>query len=148
MSTPLYNVRRFLPIDLHLIRPQPQQVAEMEQLKLIPWDLYEQSGFAYTLERDGIPVGCGGMMWLWPGVGEGWMVISDSVKSARLIPLFRQMKAGIDAEMEGGAQRVQAKIKSDFKAAHRWAKMLGLEFEGTMRKYGHDGVDYCLYSRI
>lgn len=43
--------------------------------------------------------------------------------------------------------RLEATIKADFKQGHRLAKLLGFEYEGTLRKFSN-GEDYCMYARV
>jgi RimJ/RimL family protein N-acetyltransferase len=52
------------------------------------------------------------------------------------------------AEVSEGLHRLQITVKSDDTRAYRWAKALGFEEEGLMRKFLPDGSDSYMMARI
>jgi hypothetical protein len=45
-------------------------------------------------------------------------------------------------------RRVETVVKTGFAEGARWAEMLGMQYEGTMRKHGLNGEDFDLYARV
>lgn len=106
------------------------------------------AGPAWTLLLDGDPVGCGGVVLLWPGVGEAW---SLSAESAAAIPLalHRAVREGLaEAQMRYRLHRIQAAVLACHVVGRRWLALLGFEEEGTMRKYGPGGHDFVRMARV
>ncbi len=52
------------------------------------------------------------------------------------------------ADLTAEYARVSAEVKTDNKKLEKLMIHLGFELEGVMRKYGHHGEDYSLYSII
>ena len=44
--------------------------------------------------------------------------------------------------------RMQVIIKADQKWADRWAKFLGFEREGVLRRYGEEAEDHVIYAKV
>jgi len=102
-------------------------------------------GIAYTL-TNGTPIACGGVMPLWEGVGEGWVVTSELVERYPLTfakTVWRKMKEIID-EMD--LVRVQTLVDAEHTVSMKWVERMGFENEGLMRKYlgGRDFYRYAL----
>lgn len=49
---------------------------------------------------------------------------------------------------ELGLLRVHTTIRADFSTAEKWIKILGFEKEGLMRKFGPEGEDHFLFSKV
>ena len=43
--------------------------------------------------------------------------------------------------------RAQMSVRCDFATGWRWAKVLGFECEGIMKRYGQDGSNYWMFAR-
>ncbi len=103
------------------------------------------NGPAYTALRDGGSiVACAGLMNLCPGRAYAWALVATDA-GRDFVPLTRgiaRFLAGCDV------RRVETAIDCAWPAAHRWAKMLGFEYEGRMRAYSEDGRDAALYARV
>ena len=84
-----------------------------------------------------------GFVDMWPGVGEAWFIASNKIHEyPRKFIRFAKtdvMQRVID---ENGLWRVQAVCKSDWPVALKFARFMGFEVEGVMRKYGPEGMDY------
>lgn len=76
------------------------------------------------------------MAWSFMGEGAG----------PHMVAITRKVKQVLDS---WGGERVEMIVDFEFKAGHRWAKMLGFEVETLrMRKHGATGNDESCYVRI
>ena len=104
-------------------------------------------GPAFTGLADGEIIACGGILPLWKGVGEAWVVSSELVS---LYPItfakviWRKMKAIIE-ELE--LERVQTTVDAEHKVSQRWLERMNFKNEGVMRKF-LGGRDYYRFAWI
>lgn len=90
-----------------------------------------------------------GIAVLWPGCGEVWTIIDDSIKRRYKRQLVISVRTALDiAQQSLCLTRVQVPIESSAEYSRSWPKALGFELEGTMRCFGVDGSDYLLFGRI
>lgn len=89
-------------------------------------------------------VACGGIRTLWPRSGEAWGSLSSKRKGPELFRLFRSI---ID-EWSFDYDRIQAMTITGWKQGERSLEFLGFKFETVLRKFGPNGIDQSLYSRI
>mgnify|MGYP005628823627 FL=1 len=103
---------------------------------------------AFTLEDSGTILAVGGVHVMWFGAGEGWVLVSPECLDvpASFARYTRRAFDGILQETQ--LRRVQASIHVDDNRAYRFARWLGFEDEGLMRKYGVDGDDYFRMARV
>ena len=102
----------------------------------------------FTARKDGKIVMMGGAHVMWQGVGEGWLIMS---KYGYDIPktVARYADEFFDVIMhEAQVQRVQASVHAEDSQAVKFARWLGFENEGLMKKYGPDGSDYYRMARV
>ena len=146
---------------IRFITFHPSHVAEM---RLREWDrltmamqpelaeysaaYFQKHGFGLTaLADDGI-VGAAGVVQVLPGNWEVWSYTTE------LFPKYgfavhRSVKRFLDAfTKRPNWRRYQCVVDSTHPVAVRWVEALGLEREGTLRKYGPNGEDYHQYARI
>lgn len=157
----MIEIREYQRGDLGRIfgREYERSLAELTPNRDFERDLYGSPAFV-AWERDGInsgsdginsvptPVFAGGVIILWPGVGEGWLHLS---KWFELHPFsaFKIVRAQMHRIIDDyGLRRVQAPIHSAMPANIRLVKHLGFSEEGTLRRWGPDGADYVLFSLI
>ena len=100
------------------------------------------AGLSFTLLCNSEPVCSGGIVPLWHGVAEGWVISSkriykNRIKSARLIK--KRMDILCSANK---IWRLQTSVKANFSMGLRFAEFLGLKNEGLMIAYGPDKSDY------
>jgi len=101
-----------------------------------------QEGMAFRGIDNGYLVGAAGIFPLWEGVGEAWFLGASRVGKHQ-IRVARLVREGLlQIAEEQGMWRVQAAMRSDWPELKRWAKFLGMEHEGTMRRYGANKLDY------
>lgn len=145
---PDISVRLFEAQDAFDIVVRPED----EHIKLSPF--FESwvetnalgAGFTGVKKSDGKILGIGGIKTISPGVGEAWALFCDEIgtyaKECR--EYARHYLSGLVKEM--GLQRLQCIVYADEKLKVRFAKSLGFEMEGTMRKYqnGRDCVMFAM----
>lgn len=89
----------------------------------------------------------GGIIPVWDGVFEGWVMASNLIWKHR-ISGARIIKKGMDELIEEyNVVRLQTAVKKDFTLGHRFAEWLGMKQEGLMKKY-QNNEDYFRYARV
>jgi len=107
----------------------------------------QEEGLAFSGIENGNLVGSGGIIRMWPGVGEAWFLGSwrlhdNRVAAARLVR--RHLKKCMQ---EKSINRVQVAVLDDWPTGKRFVEFLGFTHEGLMRRY-FDDVDYVRYARV
>ena len=105
-------------------------------------------GNAYTLFVDMKPVVAGGIIILWEGVCEGWVMANHNIFNIKFLACKEIKKRTDDLCKKNNIKRLQTTVKYDFKPGLRFADWLGLKPEGIMKKYGPDGSDYYRMAKI
>lgn len=82
-----------------------------------------------------------------PGVFHLWSFISKDVEKTPIAFYKSTLKALELFQAHEKHRRIQIDIKSGCPGLERWAKAIGFECEGIMRKFHKDGSDCFLYSR-
>ena len=124
--------------------------------KLMDWDAnftenridFALAGLSFTLLHNNNPVCSGGIVPLWTGVAEGWVISSkrickERIKASRLIRKRTDILCAANK-----IWRLQTAVKSNFKTGLRFAEFLGFKNEGLMKAYGPDKTDYYRMARI
>jgi hypothetical protein len=109
---------------------------------------YETEPFSFTAVLGGKMVACFGSHEMWDGVTESWLIGS---KQLNIVPitLTRMCRRYLDVvAREKRLHRMQITCDKKDKVAVRWAIALKFEQEGLLRKYGPDGSDFIMFSRI
>jgi hypothetical protein len=109
---------------------------------------YSTPGNAFTMFMDDKPVFAIGLVVLWKGVAEGWVMASQNIFEMKFLAA-KSMKI-ITEELckKNKIKRLQTSVKSEFKQGVRFATWLGMEVEGLKKQYGPDGSDYYQLARI
>lgn len=108
----------------------------------------DEIGFGWTMKKDGAPIGCGGFIDIGHGIGVVWVMLSDAVRGHGLrLCRFARIATDIAFE-EMGWHRIQAAVRCDRPEYQRWAKLMGFEREGKLRKAAPDKTDLYLYARV
>jgi hypothetical protein len=97
---------------------------------------------------DGKPVFAIGLVVLWQGVAEGWVMASQNVFDIKFLAAKTMLKITNDLCKKNKIKRLQTSVKADFKEGVRFATWLGMEIEGLKKNYGPDGSDYYQLARI
>ena len=106
------------------------------------------AGLAYTLLDNNVPICSGGIVPLWTGVAEGWVISSKRIYKER-IRASRLIRKRTDILCAANKiWRLQTAVKSNFKTGLRFAEFLGFKNEGLMKAFGPDKTDYYRMARI
>ena len=107
-----------------------------------------QDKLAFTGLINGKPIFAAGMKLIWNGVAEGWVLATKETLDHPLL-VARAIKKGFaKTAKENNINRVQTAIRADYTIGLKFAKWLGLEEEGLMKKFGFDGSDQYMYARL
>ena len=109
---------------------------------------YSTKGNAYTMFIDGKPVFAIGIVILWDGVAEGWVMASQNVFEMKFLAAKTMKELTDEMCKKNKIKRLQTSVKADFKLGVRFATWLGLEIEGIKKCYGPDGSDYYQLGKI
>ena len=111
-------------------------------------DGLEVETMSFTAIDDNKNIICsGGIIPLWQGVYEGWVMASDLSKQ-NPVTAARVIKKGLNFLVEKyDVVRLQTAVKKDFDMGKKFAEWLGMQLEGEMRKYQNE-LDYLRYARI
>ena len=105
-------------------------------------------GLSFTLLHNNNPVCSGGIVPLWNGVAEGWVISSKRIYKER-IRASRLIRKRTDLLCAANKiWRLQTAVKSNFKTGLRFAEFLGFKNEGLMKAFGPDKTDYYRMARI
>ena len=108
----------------------------------------EQDKLAFTGLVNGKPVFAAGMKILWNGVAEGWVLATNEVWNHPLLIAKAIKKDFARIAKENNINRVQTAVRANYTTGLRFAKWLGLQEEGLMKKFGFDGSDQYMYARL
>ncbi len=111
-------------------------------------DRLHKTGNCFTVTHGNDVVFCGGVT-LIPnsGTGEAWVLTSAQVwRHARKLLQVSESVLDIVAT-DYNLQRLQAHVRTDWKAAISFVERLGFDREGRLRKY-NNGQDYFIYARV
>jgi hypothetical protein len=109
---------------------------------------YSTPGNAFTMFMDEKPVFAIGLVVLWNGVAEGWVMASQNIFDIKFLAAKTMLKITNDLCKKNKIKRLQTSVKADFKEGVRFATWLGMEIEGLKKNYGPDGSDYYQLARI
>ena len=102
------------------------------------------SGFSATVFLNLKPVMSFGIVPIWNGVAEAWMVADDLIKTRPYI-LTKYSKRFIDiVPISLALHRLQITVRIQDKRAVSWARFLGFTEEGILRGYGPDKANYYM----
>ena len=106
------------------------------------------AGLSFTLLCNSEPICSGGIIPLWNGSAEGWVISSkrifkNRIRASRLIRKRTDLLCA-----NNNIWRLQTAVKADFKIGLRFAEFLGFKNEGLMTGYGPDKSDYYRMARI
>lgn len=143
---------KLVPFDpWHLVQMKrketPDGVSFLSIAQLLAKGKEKMNGPSYTLfNDDGRIVGCGGLVVLWNGVGEGWGVPADIIKDYG--KEVYEASLNFIAEQRNVFHRIQATVVCGFEIGEKYLTALGFEYEGILRKYGADGKDHKMFSIV
>lgn len=106
------------------------------------------TGHAITVLLNGTPAACFGSVHIWNGVEEMWCLLEERARKYR----FAMTKIAVAYRdyrvIAANLHRLQLTVRCADQRAFRWATAIGFKLEGQMRRYGPDGSDFYLMSRV
>ena len=102
----------------------------------------------FTGVINGRPVVCGGVIKLWEGCFEGWVIASRSIQiySFDICKTIRRYTDNLF--FKNNMHRLQTAVIKDFSEGYRFAQFLGMQQEGIMKKYDYMKKDYMRFARV
>lgn len=108
----------------------------------------EIRGNALTLLGRGVPLAIFGWYFICPGVVQVWGLVSDEAAKAKK-SFHNTVKLLISFAFERHPiLRMQISVRTSYQTGWKWAKSLGFECEGVMKKYGPGGTDCWLFAKV
>jgi hypothetical protein len=147
------NQLRIVPFEiahLEIIKARKFEARELARLPDLEGRVlgYMARGMAYTGFLGEEILMCGGIVLLWPGVGEGWSITTPLVTAHPVLFHFAMRRIMELLVRTMGLWRLEVAIQGDHYVSQRWIKRLGFEFEGFKQAYGPDGSDYVGFARV
>lgn len=138
----------FEPSHLRAVALQAAQNSLQNYLDVVDVSQLAAPDMAFSALDGNAIVGCGGIVELWPGVGQAWAVLSEQALS-KSMTLTRTVQRELDRiTCSRNLSRVQATVADGHGAGARWLAFLGFELEGLLVNYGPGGHgDYWMYGR-
>ena len=109
---------------------------------------YSKPGNAFTMFMDEKPVFAIGIVILWQGVAEGWVMASQNIFEMKFLAAKSMKELTEQMCKKNNIKRLQTSVKVKFKQGVRFATWLDMEIEGLKKNYGPDGSDYYQLARI
>jgi len=106
-----------------------------------------RNGCAWIARCNGRPAAVMGVCENFPG---NWQVFSFGTEKYRRVLVYFKPKLDLMIAFgrERGMHRLECKSLASHKDAHRCTRFLGLGDPVLLRKYGRDGDDFLLFSRV
>lgn len=120
------------------------------QTHVSPFMTYEHAQaleptLAFTYIVDGVVLGVGGLVEIWPGRASMWAYLGKNA-GRHFVAIHRAALALLEV---ADFRRVEADVDVDFAAGHRWLELLGFKLEAPrMRSFLPTGGDSALYARV
>jgi len=111
------------------------------------WQIAEYTNYTKTILHGEKVVAVIGIVKMWNGVGQGFVITSASYKGG-----IRYLRTTAQHLIKGmgelGLWRVQTYIDESWLESARFAKLLKLKHEAVLKKMSPDGADLSLYARV
>lgn len=133
------NIIPFEPAHVGMMRIQPGQCPDVD-----PSTMAADFGTAWTAMVEGRPIGCAGLLQMWPGRAYAWALLAEDA-GPHMLALTRAIRFRL---AESGFRRIEMAVDAEFLPGVRWAVMLGFELEARARKYMPNGRDAWIFVRV
>ncbi|HEY2068280.1 MAG TPA: hypothetical protein VGG48_01900 [Rhizomicrobium sp.] len=144
---------RLVPLDDTLLRIAI--ALERDQLAARFTNLYERRALlapdrSFAFVDGGELLGAGGLVPVWPGRAEGWLLVSRLARPRQVVAGVRAARAWLDRKLrDPDYARIEFYIRADAPWRESFARALGCAEQGAkLRRWGLDGADYVLHARI
>lgn len=140
----IYKTLPFIPA--HAIQIKELEPGDLEDRET--WASVFSPAHSRTLTADNKPIACGGFIPYWQGVGEVWCLYDETLCKhlKQTMRWTRDWLATITNEWS--LKRIQTAVRIDNLPAINWMSHLGFSPESTLHKYGMDGTDSVLFTKI
>lgn len=140
--------RHFLPEDLALIAPQPEQADWLTAAPggaepMDPEALFV-AGPAWTAIDGQTVLCCAGFGQVSQTHAIAWAIVAADI-GAGMVAVTRYAREQIEAARY---RRIEAIVRAGFAPGVRWARMIGLTDVHTLRAWGDTCEDHLLFERI
>lgn len=105
-------------------------------------------GPGYTIMVDEGVLLCAGMVWIWPGVAEGWLAMSPLMKKYPKTAAISTKQIVEHLFTYFPLRRMHFTPDAENEVNVRFAEWLGFTCEGRLRAYGPFGKDHFMYARV
>ena len=137
------EIRKLQEGDIEYVRKNPLE----EAVKRYP-DLPTPEENCYTGLVDGKIMGVGGVIVLWEGVGEAWLILSKDILEMK-IATYLCIKEMVERMIsECNLRRIQAVIRTDYPQAIKMIEALGFKREGLLEEYLPDKCNAFMYAKL
>lgn len=108
---------------------------------------FKQAHMRTIRDKSGVIAIIGGTL-LWPGNMEIWSVTGEDINKYPIayVKLVRELMERFQAVLK--IRRFQSAGLCGNPQLDKWFKSIGFKREAIMEKYGPDGQDYYMYSRV
>lgn len=124
--------------------------SDRKELLLTQWgdsisEISHAPGAQYAVLRDGLPVCVFGVVPLFPGVGQGWLIGTDEIGKSG-VEVAHACQTVVNTLLDGHMHRIQADSAEFHTQAHTWLELIGFSRESRMVGFGKDGTDFFRYA--
>ena len=109
------------------------------------WQTY-RNGPAFVGRDKFSIIAAAGVINMWPGVGEGWAILTPRAKGMAVLRAFRETFKLI--QIAHNYLRIQASVQADFVDGIRFARWMGFKSEGIMKSYDAEKRDFVRMSKV
>lgn len=129
---------------LGMVQLQSTQAYMTDEMRKPEYAKMLENSYAYSLIDGDEVLCCAGIMPIWNGRAMAWALMSKNA-GRKFIEIHKNVSAALRLCPE---RRVEMAVDSEFPEGKRWARMLGMTYEGKMKAYSPDGRDCDLYARV
>jgi len=107
------------------------------------------AGLGWSWIGDGRVLAMFGVAPYWDGCAEAWLMVDTMGIQNRRLQLTkgsRRFFNNIGPAL--GLRRLQIMVSVAHEEAVAWSRLLGFEYEATLKKYGPDGSDHLVFARF
>lgn len=138
------TIRPMQAEDVLAIDLQPCQAMEPGTINLAYGMMAAAGGTAWTAERGGKIIGCGGLHEQFPTQAVAWAMLSQPIGSA-MTAITRQARRAIATSRW---TRVEALVRADWPEALEWAAVIGLRQVALLQCWGPMCSDHVLFEAV
>lgn len=137
-------IRQLLPEDVLAVDLQQYQALEPGAVDYDYGAHVAAHGWAWTAERDGKVIGCGGLLQTFPTTALAWALFADDIGPA-MVALTRQARWALRSSRW---PRVEALVACAFPQGLEWAALIGMRQAAVLRRWGPNGTDHVLFEYL